>query len=242
MKLVIDLIRGDLKRIARDPMLTFYVLAPLLLFAALRLGVPFVSGLLREKLQYDLSAYDELIMSVALLMPSLMLGCMSGFMMLDERDENVIQYYAVTPLSKRGYLSYRLSFAVALATGYGLLILLGGGLVSPRFGSVEPLLVLLAMPTPVFALFLVSFAANKVEGLAVSKGISLFMLAPAVAYFVPSPWHYICGVVPAFWIAKTYLVGQTGGFAACALAASAGAIVHLALLRYLYKRFMERPD
>jgi fluoroquinolone transport system permease protein len=42
------------------------------------------------------------------------------------------------------------------------------------------------------------FAANKVEGLALSKMATITVIAPVIAYFVPSQLQYISSFLPAF--------------------------------------------
>ncbi|TXK85114.1 hypothetical protein [Paenibacillus sp. N3.4] len=239
---IYHLIRGDIKQIARDPMLFFYLLAPLLLLAGVRFGVPIVDEELQQRFHFDLSGYYDLIISFALLLVPLILGAMSGFMMLDERDENLINYYAVTPLTKRGYMWYRLSLTVVLTIIYSILLLLCSGLTIVNPYKIILLLSMLALEAPIFALFLAAYASNKVEGLALSKGASLLIFAPAIAYFIPALWQYLGGILPTYWISKTFLMGETADFMTLTLIACIGDVVHTLFFRYLYKRFMMKID
>ncbi|WP_442604003.1 hypothetical protein [Paenibacillus sp. KN14-4R] len=242
MRIIINLIRGDMRQITRDPMLAFYLIAPLLLMAAVALGVPMVTGLLQERLNFDLSGYYDFIMSFALLLIPLILGVMSGFMMLDERDENVINYYAVTPLTKSGYMWYRLLLTIVLTVIYSILLLTFSGLTPVRPMNLLLLLPMMAMEAPILALFLAAYASNKVEGLALSKGASLLIIAPIIAYFAPVPWQYVGGFLPTYWISKTFFMGATDRWMTCVVIALIGALVHLLFFRYLYKRFIIRID
>ncbi|MNC29962.1 Fluoroquinolones export permease protein/MT2760 [compost metagenome] len=242
MSRIIFPVWGDLKQIYRDPMLIICLAGPLALVLALRFGVPAVSDLLLHNLGFELSPYYELIMSFALLLVPLILGCMAGFMILDERDENMIQYFAVTPLTKNGYLAYRLGFVVILTVIDSLLLFAFSGLTPLRLGNTLLLMPMLALEAPVFALFLTAFASNKIEGLALSKGASILVLTPLIVFFVHSPWQYLGGIIPCFWPVRTFLSGSSFSLAWCTLPAAAGTAVHVVFLRYLVQRFLRRAD
>ena len=85
------------------------------------------------------------------------------------------------------------------------------------------------------ALLLAALAKNKVEGLAVMKGLGIFLLVPVAAWFVPEPWQWLLGVFPTFWATKGYWLASTGEpylwVAACGFV-YASAIVALLLRRF----------
>ncbi|CAH0119326.1 Fluoroquinolones export permease protein [Paenibacillus sp. CECT 9249] len=246
MNRFLHLIRGDVKQIARDPMLAFYLLAPMLIILAVRFGIPFVAALLQREAGFDLAPYYNLILSFAMLLIPLILGVLAGFMMLDERDENLIAYYSVTPLSKSGYLLYRLSFPIVLSVLYCGMFLLAASLAPAQTASLLATLPMLAMEAPLIALLLAACASNKVEGLAWSKGAGLIVFLPAIAYFVPLPWQLLAGIVPAYWVPRTFLAsGMTPEaltIPVLALCGVTGIAVHVIALRFLYQRFLLKTD
>ena len=88
------------------------------------------------------------------------------------------------------------------------------------------------------ALILAVFAANKVEGLALMKGLAVFMLGPLAAYFMDSGWQVLAGIVPTYWPAKAFWVAAEGGnFWPYVLA---GAAYDLMLIALLLHRFREK--
>lgn len=242
MNRILHLIRGDLKQITRDPMLAFSLLGPLLLAVALRFGVPFAAEIVRSKFGTDISGYYHIIVSFMILLTPLILGMLSGFLILDERDENLINYFAVTPLAKRGYFMYRLSVPILLSAVCSMFLLLFIDLVP--FDSLSSLLMIpmLALEAPIITLFLVAFASNKVEGLALSKAAGLIIFAPALIFVLPMPWQLIAGIVPAYWISKTFLLGLEGESMQAVLCAVMGIMIHLLYLRLLMKRFLLKVD
>ena len=64
--------------------------------------------------------------------------------------------------------------------------------------------VLAAPMAPLFALFVVGFAANKVQGFALMKGVGVINWPPALAYFLDLKWQLVCGIVPTYWPSKVF--------------------------------------
>ncbi|AZS15795.1 hypothetical protein [Paenibacillus lutimineralis] len=236
------LLRSDMKLVGRDSMLFFYLLAPLLLMSALKFGVPAANEVLAIYFHFNLSEYYGLITAVALLLVSLILGCMCGFMMLDERDDHLIQYYAVTPLSRSGYLICRLITAVVLSIIYDAILLLLAAPESVTTSQVLYLLPMAALEAPIIALFLVAFAANKVEGLALSKGASLIVAILAAAWFIHSPLKYGLGIFPPFWIYEVLHSGYEGRPWKTLLLTLIGVGVHLLAVYVMLRKFLQRQD
>ncbi|MCE3200908.1 hypothetical protein [Paenibacillus sonchi] len=242
MSRIIFPVWGNLKQIYSDPMLIICLAGPLALILVLRFGIPVVTDLLLNNLGFALSPYYGLIISFAILLVPLILGCMAGFMILDERDENMIQYFAVTPLTKSGYLWYRLGLGMILTILYSLLLLVYSGLIPLQLGNILLLLPMLALEAPMFALFLTAFASNKIEGLALSKGASLLVLTPLIVYFVHSPWQYLCGIIPVFWPVRIFLSFLNLSLLWSVVLAATGLAVHLVVLLFLVKRFLLKAD
>lgn len=168
-----------------ESQLAFYGLAPFLLIIVTAAGVP----LSAELTEFNITPYRHLIMSLAMLFIPLILGVMSGFILLDERDENMIQYFAVTPLSKRGYVMIRLILPMAMTLCYSILLFASGGLMAPGAVNLLFVLIMVTLEAPIYTLLLAAYVANKVEGLALMKGFSLLTLMPAAVYFIPVPWQ-----------------------------------------------------
>ncbi|MDR0271644.1 MAG: hypothetical protein LBJ26_26665 [Paenibacillus sp.] len=97
-----------------------------------------------------------------------------------------------------------------------------------------------ALEAPLIALFLVAFASNKVEGLALSKGASLMVVVPAVAWFISSPIKYAFGIFPAFWIYEIFR--GDGGQWQSLLLMLGGVGVHLLAVYGMLQKFLRRQD
>lgn len=195
---------SDIRHTGLDPVLMVGIFAPLALLVVSRFGFPMIADWLTNGYAFDLYKYRSFAAIFLVMTFPMLTGMMTGLLMLDERDENVISYYAVTPLMRRGYMVYRLVLPSLLCTFLSSLFFIVSGLSSFQLEHIY-ILILLAFEAPCFALFLASFAANKVEGLALSKIGGLFIAGPIVAYFVPSPWQFIGAWIPTYWPAKLFL-------------------------------------
>lgn len=111
---------------------------------------------------------------------------LSGFMLLDERDDDTLTALRVTPASLQGFTFYRLLTGFALSVLYILVTTPPTGLLSLADTlRAVPAAFLASLFAPLTAMLLGALASNKVEGFAVMKGFGLLMMGPLMAYFVP---------------------------------------------------------
>lgn len=195
------LARTDLRALRRDTLLLPLLVVVPALVVAVRLALPPLRELVLETFALDLATYyawgASALFGVQL---PFMLGGIVGLMVLDERDDGTLAALAVTPLGLGGYARYRLGTACALA-----LLLLAGGL--PVSGLLDGATVLRSLPAlgpalllvPLSALAMLALAGNKVEGMAVLKGLGFVLLVPLADYFVEAPWTPLLAAVPTWW-------------------------------------------
>jgi fluoroquinolone transport system permease protein len=227
-----------MKSIRREPLLLYMLVIPPVMVLVLRLVLPRATTYLSENLGFDLLPYYPMLLSFFFVLQiPLLFGVLVGLLVLDERDADTLTALRVTPISMRGYALYRGAGAVLLSFVYVLLALLLCGFVSPSLAVVAVAL-LAGLMAAVFALTVATFASNKVEGLALTKGLSVFMLGPLAAYFVPTNWQLFFGLLPTYWPAKTFWVaGEGGNFWPYALG---GLIYSVLLLPLLLRRFRRK--
>jgi fluoroquinolone transport system permease protein len=235
------LLVNDIRHILKDPMLMASLLGPLAIIALARFVFPLLSEWMEQGYAFSLSAYTDFTVIFLLSLIPLLPGTMAGLLMLDERDENIIAYYAVTPLARNGYLNYRLFLPSLLSL---LLITLFFALSGMSKIQVESgyTLILLALEAPCIALFLAAFSSNKVEGLALSKVNGLLLAGPIVVMFVPEPWHFLGMWVPTYWPAKCYMAGISNEPLTSLGLFGVGLVFHVVLLMGLIRIFLKRID
>jgi hypothetical protein len=116
--------------------------------------------------------------------------------------------------------------------------------------SVDKLLVLIIFNDPailgflfvgVMVLFVGTFAQNKIEGMALFKGVDLLLLLPIVSFFVPSVWAYLFALMPMYFTFHWYESLHSGAQISVWLPyALGGALVFGAYLFGLYRLFRRR--
>ncbi len=225
----------DFKNLRRDPMLAWLTVAPVAIALVTRWGMPALTATLRARYDFDLLPYYPLILSFLLVTMPTIVGAIIGFMLLDQRDDGTLSALQVTPLTLRRYLFYRAAAPMVLSlvmTAFAMTVsgLMVGGLAQLLLYS------LVAAPLgPLFALFIASTAANKVQGFALMKASGVISWPAIIAWFIPMPWQLAFGLVPHYWMAKVVWVGEAGErawpYAAVAI------LFQLALLRLLMRHF-----
>ncbi len=218
------LLRADARNIAREPPLWASALLPWAFALGLRFGfdhlVDFASPWV------DLELYRLHIAAFLVVTPAMMIGWVVGFLLLDERDEKILAAIEATPLGRDGFIRYRMILPTLLALVVGVAIHLCSGLVTSGFLQATAAILLASLAAPLLALFLVAFADNKVEGLAMAKLGSLFVFLPFPAALVGGRWWSVAHLLPGTWSLRVFsgeLVGLSAlGAVACGLLLSAG--------------------
>jgi fluoroquinolone transport system permease protein len=231
----------DAKGVVRDPLLRWLVAYPVLLALLLRWGVPALAGRLLQQYDFDLTAYYVLLMSFLVELLPILTGMVVGFLLLDQKDDGTLAALRVTPLTLGGYLAYRVAMPMLVSVPMTLAVFPIAGLVGVGVGPLLLMALGAAPLAPIFALFLASFAGNKVEGFALMKASGLLFLPPVLAYFVPETWQWAIGAVPTYWPVKAFWVQRSGratylGFLLI------GLVYEAALLKLLLRRFRRVVD
>lgn len=238
MKKILALSMADFRNVIRDSTLILIFGGTVMLWALLRLVVPLVSVLVQDRFNFILANYFDLIVSFLSLIPAMLFGLLSGFIMLDERDEEIISYMAVTPLRKTGYLTYKILAPMVVTFIFFFILIYTINLVSLPLKYAPGLAFLISFEAPMTALFLVAFAGNKVEGMALSKVLGMMYIAPFIAYFVNSPWQFLAGIFPPFWVTKAFLAAfRNNSFYWLYLIP--GLFTHLAYIWFFMNRFLK---
>jgi fluoroquinolone transport system permease protein len=236
----ISLLCADLRSALRDPIMIMSLAAPLLLAAVLHYGLVWAAPILKEYLGFAVGEHRLFMISFFPIITPMALGSMAGLFLLEEREGGLLAYLSVTPLTRTGYLLVRLAVPTAFSFIFGLLLLPP---LSPAALPLFPLALVLAISSllaPITALFLGAFAANRVEGLALAKGVGIIMITPLGMYLLNYPWNLITGIFPPHWASAAFLGAAAGTGYAIPLAA--GAAVHLIYLWGLWRIFERRAN
>lgn len=226
----------DAQNLRRDALLRWFVLIPLLIALPMRLLLPLVLAQLSAPIRaLVMPLYQPLLSYALLILSPSAAGMAIGFLLLDQRDDGTLTALQVTPLSLQRYLSYRMAAPMLLSLPLSLLAFPLAGLPIASLPWLLLALLLAAPVGPLVALLLANFASNKVQGFALMKFASLFLMAPLFARLAPDGWRLAFGVLPTYWPAQ--LLWSAPGSAAGWWALGAGMVYHFVLLAALLRRF-----
>ncbi len=232
------LARGDLKLIIRDSTLVMMLFGPLAITVVL-FFLPTLEVLIQTKFGFDISPYRLFAVSFLNMVPGMLFAMIYGFIILDERDEEVIEFISITPLRKQGYLTYKLIMPMLLSAVFFLLIFYATALVPLNLLHGLGIAVMVALEAAIGTLFLVVFSENKVEGLAFSKLLGIMYLAFPIVFFWNSGWNWLSAFLPPFWIAKAFVHSQAGSIWIWG-DFFFGTAIHLIVLLFFLRAFLRK--
>jgi len=228
---------ADLRLVARDPLLAIMPFAPFLAAAALRFALPLLSGFVESATGFRIMDHANIARIVITLFPGMFLGMVSGFLLLDDRDDGVSMYWGATPVGRTGYIAARLGLFSAMAFAAGLAAAGISGFGTASLIMDAGVAGIGALQVPFFSLFLAAFAANKVEGLALLKAMSVLDMAP-LAVYLKFPLRLVAWPFPQYWAAEFAF----GGYASPLGALSLGVLTSIAWIAFLALKYRKRVD
>jgi fluoroquinolone transport system permease protein len=205
MKSILSYTRNDLRLIFRDPVLYVMFFVPILFIILLRFALPSLIQLLPE-----LESYGMVIVASICLVTAMFPAFIFSFIMLDEKDLQVLSAIRVLPVSANGFILYRLLFICLFSFFFNLLILLLSDQTEWSLGKMLAVSVPVAMVSPASCLIITAFASNKIVGTTWMKGLNFLFMIPVLTYIFKGSWEYILGILPYYWIFKIYDPGFQG--------------------------------
>lgn len=197
----------DLKLIVREPIMILFAILPLFLMFLFRYGAPPLMDFIASKMSFEPSLYTNYVFTMALLMTPYMTGTLAGFLMLDEKDGNVMELILMTPRGFTGYLISRLTVPAVLSTVYLIVGFFIFSLAGYGFSLMPGIAAMIIIQSGVTALILFSAADNKVQGLTFAKGLGLLML-PIFFDLLNNTFLNVIGYIsPYYWI-YNYLINK----------------------------------
>jgi fluoroquinolone transport system permease protein len=185
----------DLRNIIRDRILLYSAFVfPIVLVILCRLIIPWISDNV-----YDLSFYYSLLFMVFAIFFPMIFGFIIAFLIMDERDENMLTVLRVMPISRTSYLLYRILFITCLCFVFVFFFPLLSGLIDISLFDFLPIAVLFSLFAPVIALIVNIIASNKIQAFAIFKMLGSVFFLPLFALFIAEDWRYILGIIPNFW-------------------------------------------
>lgn len=209
MKAIYASFKQYLRFIKRDKMLLVICFMPIVCGFIFRYGIPFLNLQLIKYLSLDLSAYYSLVDIFYGIVNATMFCIVSALVILEERDDHLINSLFVTPLGKNGYLVSRLGIPALLSFIITLILFPIFHLTSFSLGMAFVFICAGTLQGTIISLLVVSLSSHKLEGMAVAKMASLESMVILVPFFVKDATSYLLSWIPSFWIGKALILNQS---------------------------------
>lgn len=227
------MIESDLKQIFRDKTQVVFLFVPLILLLFMRYFVPFLTD--RFPLLAD---YETTVMMFGGIQTAILFGFITSFMILEEKDKNVLQAIRVLPVSSFYFIGYRLAFGTAFSAFGTFLMINLSGIAYPGFGNSLLLSFQYGLIAPFITLIISTYANNKIEGMAFFKGVNLIILIPMLFFFFEGTFRYVAVIIPVFWTYALYAESMASGYIWPYF--FTGLIFYLVVLAFLFFEFQKR--
>ena len=202
MRMVSSIFMVGLRQIRRDGVLLFLLPSPFLIGAIFRLIFPWADFIFRREFSFTLAPWYPLSDAFLIMITPCMVAMVIAFLMLEELDEGLHLYYAVTPAGGENYLAARLLLPLLWALICSLLVAFIFGLAAFFRWQMVVAALLSTIHGGALALMVVSFSQNKVEGLAYGKLMGVFLLGLPMVWLLEPPYQYLAAILPSFWIGE----------------------------------------
>lgn len=190
------LLSNDLKYMKKDPMIWLLLLMPIIMVA-------FYKGVL-VNIAF-LKPYLIFFRYMFITMVPIFVGVILGFRVLDEKDEHMLSFYAVTPITIRGYFSYRVLFTMGLGLVESAVIVLA----LSSFSYVSLGIILQgATLAPLSAMMMSILCKNKIQGLALSKATGMIILLPMLRQLGENKLGWILKMLPHDYLYQIIVQGN----------------------------------
>ena len=222
MKIYLRLLGYEMKTLLRDSMNLFMLVYPLFMMVMVGWLIPMV--LSRSGVSNDSPAYALSMLTVFVLVLSIggfISGILLGFSLLENKDEQTIKAIAVSPITVKGYVLFKTTYAYVLGV-LGTFVMIFGlqsffgasfsfryqdiafGLANLQFWQIVLFSLVSSLMTPTAGALMAAVAKNKIEGFALTKSAGIIIMMPLLVLLEAfTDWkQYLLGIVPNFWAVK----------------------------------------
>ncbi len=224
-----------LVQITKDAMLFIVCLAPVLCGILFKIGIPEVEKLLSEQfnnMEILVPYYLLFDLLLAVLTP-MMISYVSAMVILEDIDEGITNYMAVTPLGKNGYLISKLGIPLSASFIITIIVMMIFSITKITFGQVFGISILTSIIGLIMSMMVISISDNKVEGMAVMKLSGIVMIGIPVAFLTAENVQHLFFFLPSLWIAKFSLEQSLAYFVVCIAVSSVWIL-------FFVKRFLKK--
>lgn len=185
----------------KDYMLFACILMPLIMGALFFFGIPPLEAYLcREYLMVSILKPYYLIFDLVIAIMTPIMFAFSGVMTtLEELDNGTARYLMVTPIGQSGYLISRIGLCSVIGIIYSIVAIAIFGISGMSLLMNIVISIMCALTGLIVSIFVIAFAGNKVEGMALIKLSGIIILGIPAVFFLPAPMVYITSIFPSYW-------------------------------------------
>lgn len=185
----------------RDPMYAFFSIYPFIFGGLGYFLVNYISD------NSDNPAWGNMVAMFLVLMTSYVFGAVTGFTLLDDKDDKVLMSLKITPISTKMYVLVKVIIGYIFGLIATLIIIYATGFLSDvGLGMILLIAIISSLQAPFLALVVNSFAENKVEGFVIMKATGMTLILPAVAFFITDWKEFFLVIAPGFWPARMIMM------------------------------------
>lgn len=185
--------KNELKNIVRDPMYLFFAAYPFILGVVGYFTVDLI----------EIPKVRAMVIMLLIVMTSYIFGAVTGFTLLDDKDDKVLLSLKITPINTKMYVFVKLLIGYVFGFISTIIVIYFTGFLSTAsFGFIILLAIISSLQAPFLALVVNSFAGNKVEGFVIMKGTGITLILPAVAFWITDWKEFFLIIAPGFWPAR----------------------------------------
>ena len=200
------LVRNDLAVILRDRSLWAMMLLAPAFFLLVRYGLPNLSLLI------DFTGYEAHIVAFCAMTTVMFPAYVLSFVMLDEKDQDVLSVMRTMPVGAHVFLGYRTVFVIVLSWVCAFPVFLLNTYVPYSLTKAIGLSFLTSLTAPVLLFMVFGFAKNKIEGVTWLKLANLIIVLPFLFFFMEGPVAWTLSIVPVFWTYLSAVTKEAGQF------------------------------
>ncbi len=200
-------IKAELKKWARDSMMFFMLLYPLIFAFLGRFLLPWLT----EKYAFNFEPFTDLILVILVLFIPISYGALIAFSLLEDRDDNVFTNIRVTPLSIHYFMGFRLVGVYIICVIATIFVIWFSKVGNIPMKNIISISLLASLEAPISGLLINALARNKIEGFAVMKAGGSIIVFPIVALFFNGAKELFFSFAPGFWSAKVISSLVRGG-------------------------------
>ncbi len=185
---------SDVKMIYRDASLRFFLFVPVLIFLVVLVFLPYLIA------HYSgVETFLPIIMMGAVLQTSIMFGFIYAMLFIEEKEVGTAKVYGIVPIAKTTFVIGRLLIPTLLSLLITMALLLAQPFYQFSWGQCLICAFSAALFAPLLSLGVANLSSNRMQGMTWFKILNTIVVAPLLAFFVPSTKMFLA-FVPTYWL------------------------------------------